>query len=345
MKRAVAAEAAKVTLSTAVLCLIAALAAALGLRTSLAADTELHTGESSAAQSSGTLSVPPDRDLEARLRDARARLERDAHEVAELSAQLGMRAMDGAMVMRTQGPNGPGAAFMVERLRRAVVGLQLDTASGTNGARVEEVSPGGPADDAGIRPGDVIVAVNGTPISGPDTARQALERLKRVAPNHSVNLRIVRDGKARRLQLTARPVFFYDVTTAGGPVPPLPPMSPDASARPGRVLAVAPFQGLPGFQAMSAETEGMVLATLTPTLGTYFGTDRGVLVIRAPRDDVFRLEDGDVIVSIGGREPRSGGHATRILSTYGPGEQLVLRIVRHRRPMTLEVTLPRSPPR
>jgi hypothetical protein len=52
---------------------------------------------------------------------------------------------------------------------------------------------------------------------------------------------------------------------------------------------------------------------LTPGLGEYFGTDAGLLVVRAPEGDDIDLRDGDVIPEIGGRIPQSVGHAMRIL--------------------------------
>ena len=71
--------------------------------------------------------------------------------------------------------------------------------------------------------------------------------------------------------------------------------------------------------------------TLTPQLGRYFGADKGVLVARAPEDAALGLQDGDVIVAIGGREPQDGRHAMRILRSYQPGEPVELRILRDRR--------------
>jgi S1-C subfamily serine protease len=84
----------------------------------------------------------------------------------------------------------------------------------------------------------------------------------------------------------------------------------------------------------------MELATLTPRLGSYFGTDKGVLVVRAPADGALKLEDGDVILSIDGREPTSGSHATRILSSYSEGERIALRVLRQHKTLQLEATLP-----
>jgi hypothetical protein len=84
----------------------------------------------------------------------------------------------------------------------------------------------------------------------------------------------------------------------------------------------------------------MELATLTPQLGRYFGSDKGVLVVRAPVDGALKLEDGDVILAIDGREPLNGSHATRILASYQPGEKLTLRIMRLHKTLDVETTLP-----
>ena len=89
----------------------------------------------------------------------------------------------------------------------------------------------------------------------------------------------------------------------------------------------------------------MELATLTPRLGSYFGSDKGVLVVRAPADGALKLEDGDVILAIDGREPSSGSHATRILSSYQPGEKMTLRILRQHKTLQLEARCRRDPER
>jgi len=86
----------------------------------------------------------------------------------------------------------------------------------------------------------------------------------------------------------------------------------------------------------------MELATLTPRLGSYFGSEQGVLVVRAPPDGAVKLEDGDVILAIDGRQPTSGSHATRILSSYQPGEKFTLRIIRQHKTLEVDATLPRT---
>ena len=47
---------------------------------------------------------------------------------------------------------------------------------GAQGVVVEQV--GGPAARAGLRPGDVITAVNGTPVKSPDDLRRQVEKAK-----------------------------------------------------------------------------------------------------------------------------------------------------------------------
>ena len=80
--------------------------------------------------------------------------------------------------------------------------------------------------------------------------------------------------------------------------------------------------------------------SLTPELGEYFGTEEGLLVIRKPRDASLKLQEGDVILAIGGRSPTSPEHAMRILRSYEPGEQLDMQIIRKGRRETLAVALP-----
>jgi len=86
----------------------------------------------------------------------------------------------------------------------------------------------------------------------------------------------------------------------------------------------------------------MELVTLTPKLGSYFGTDKGVLVVRVPEKSELKLEEGDVIVNIDGRVPQNGAHAMRILRSYQSGEKLAINVLRNRKPVKLDVTVPKG---
>ena len=86
-------------------------------------------------------------------------------------------------------------------------------------------------------------------------------------------------------------------------------------------------------------TGNMELTALTPRLGRYFGTDHGILVVRAPTHGVLNLEDGDVILSIGGRTPVSSSQAIRILTSYDPGEKIRLVVLREHRRVEITTTM------
>jgi len=85
------------------------------------------------------------------------------------------------------------------------------------------------------------------------------------------------------------------------------------------------------------------LVPLTPKLGQYFGTEKGLLVVRAPADSRLKLEDGDVIVDIDGRTPANPTHAFRILGSYQAGEQLKLNVLRQKKRVSFEITIPDEP--
>ncbi len=261
-----------------------------------------------------TASATPGADLEAQLAAARQKLEAAARDVAQLSSQLGQSAMARVQSLRT----------------RAVLGIQLQVEpSGTEqGATIIGVSPGGPAADAGVAAGDVIVALNGAPITGPNAGRDVVERMAMIKPESKVVLKVLRAGKPKEFQVTPRANvadFFPGFNGPGGFSAPWRPIE----MRPG------------GPEGVGAIFEGMELADLSPALGAYFGTTQGVLVIRVPHDGEFlKLQDGDVILSIDGRVPENGSHAARILRSYQSGEKIHLKVMRQKNTLELEATLP-----
>jgi putative serine protease PepD len=89
-----------------------------------------------------------------------------------------------------------------ETIRRAYLGVS--TAEANGGALVREATAGGPAARAGLRTGDLIVAVGGERIAGPDDVAAAIQDRE---PGESVDVEVRRDGELRTLevQLTARP--------------------------------------------------------------------------------------------------------------------------------------------
>lgn len=101
---------------------------------------------------------------------------------------------------QAQGPKlGVALAPITREARRA-----LDLSGGQKGAVIVEVAGGSPAEEAGLRPGDVIVAVGQVAVSDPEQASKAIR--DGLAKSSSIALRIVREGHS----------IFVAVDTARG---------------------------------------------------------------------------------------------------------------------------------
>lgn len=272
-------------------------------------------------------------ELEAKLAAARLRLEAAAREVAELSGELTGPIMQDFFVMR--------------REPRAIIGVGIDVErESKDGVPVQSVTPGGPAGDAGIKAGDVITSIDGKSL-GRDSSAQAasalVQHMREVKPGDKVKVEYRRDGKTLKAELVAETPNIKSFRFAG-PGPDRMFNVPVAPGAPGAMVAPMPpmaftraFRGFGGHGLLDME-----LITLTPKLGQYFGTDKGVLVVRPPSDSELKLEEGDVIVDIDGRAPQNGAHALRILRSYQPGEKVAVNVLRNRKTVKVPYTLPKG---
>ncbi|HUE97203.1 MAG TPA: PDZ domain-containing protein, partial [Longimicrobiaceae bacterium] len=75
------------------------------------------------------------------------------------------------------------------------------------------------------------------------------------------------------------------------------------------------------------------LVRVGPELGSYFGTERGVLVATVREESALGLQAGDVILEIGDRTVEDPARVRSILSTYGDDESVTFRIMRDGRAM------------
>lgn len=71
---------------------------------------------------------------------------------------------------------------------------RLDVPNGMNGAVVQGVQPGSPAEAAGLQPGDVIVGVGTQPVNSPAEAAKAMHDALG-GGDHALALRVVRNGQ------------------------------------------------------------------------------------------------------------------------------------------------------
>ena len=77
---------------------------------------------------------------------------------------------------------------------------QLDLPDEAHGAVVAQVKPGSPAEQAGLRAGDVVVGVGQATVSGPRDAADAIRTAAR--SNQPLALRIIRDGQPAFVAVT-----------------------------------------------------------------------------------------------------------------------------------------------
>lgn len=263
-----------------------------------------------------------DADIERRLEEARERLEEASREVAELSAQLAGDAVGAVRAFNFDG-------------RRALIGINMDDPpDDRDGVMIAGVTPGGPAEKAGLRSGDIIVSLNGTQLTrddGGSPQRKILRLMRDVDPGEEITLEYERDGRRETARVITEEMGPTSFAFALGDL-----MS-------GGDIEID-MQHFP-FARFNARWGDMEMVTLTSGLGEYFGTDSGILIVRAPKDPDIPLQDGDVIQRIDGRTPSSPSHALRILRSYQGGEKLSIDIVRKQRPMTLDIELSDREPR
>ena len=259
-------------------------------------------------------------ELEQKLEAAQKRLDAAAREVADLSMSLSDHVVPHIGVMAAMRP------------QRAMLGINLGPRGDKgpdDGVAIASVSPGGAAAEAGLKADDVILELNGKSLKrdGEESPREKLlAEMLDVEPGDKVSVRYRRGGKVSSVSVVAEAPAHRLFT---------------------RSMPFAAHTGshLPHFAFMRADGVfgSAELAPMTPKLGQYFGTDTGLLVIRAPEDARLKLEEGDVIMDIDGRTPKSASHALRILGSYQPGEKLKLNVLRARKRMTFDVTVPEDP--
>lgn len=265
------------------------------------------------------------------------------------------------------------------------------TVFGSRGSRDEGLvivglHRGGPAESAGIRPGDRIVAVNGQRLDEPvgdeepldPRARPGSRQLARLmvllgnlAVGEPVELEIERDGELATFSVTPellasaedlqeppgmsffsvdsitldsvsqrfraimddmgtiglrRPGFDFDVRW-------VPPMTEVAglgvdrdfplNLTPRMNRSVVVF-GADEWRDRFADFGGNMVEVvqLNAELGSYFGTEEGVLVLDVAGASTLGLRPGDVVVKIGGRQVDDVSDMRRILDSYEDDEKV-----------------------
>jgi len=264
-------------------------------------------------------------EMEEKLAAAEARMAEAAREIAEITSERlpQIREIEQRFVIY----NKPRLGVTIE---------SSDEAGPVEGVGIDGVTPGSAAADAGLRPGDIITAVNGESLkadSGKEANMRLLDFMNGVEEGDVLAVSYLRDGKSGSVEVEPRVVpldeQFWVQRVPGAPHGPNAPQAP---------VVVEKFDF--AFPWAGTGLGNLELVELNEGLGRYFGTDTGLLVVSAPKSEAFKLQDGDVIQSIDGREPKDVRHAMRILNSYQAGEKLKLGIMRDKKKLTLDVEIP-----
>jgi serine protease Do len=210
--------------------------------------------------------------------------------------------------------------------------IKLGEARGVEVLSVEDESP---AEQAGLKTGDVLLSYNGENIVG----AQQLGRLVSETPRgRKVKIQYWRDGKAA----------IVTATTTTAHVMPFPGISP-GDLRDLRDMSEWPKLGV------SIPTTTMVWKTplfgiecesLDSQLAEFFGVKRGVLIRSVSKDSPAGeagLRAGDVVTQIGDH-PVTGPKdiASYVRSERRSAKPFSLEVTREHKPVTLKVTLAKN---
>lgn len=80
-----------------------------------------------------------------------------------------------------------------------IIGVQLDMEFTGDGARIAEITPGGPADEAGLEAGDTIIAVNDRPLVD---GTELVVTVRSQNPGDTVSLTVERGGQTLTIPVT-----------------------------------------------------------------------------------------------------------------------------------------------
>lgn len=195
------------------------------------------------------------------------------------------------------------------------------------GAEVVGVEENGPAEQAGIRTGDVLLSYNGENIVG----AQQLGRLVAETPQgRKVTVQYSRDGKVESAVVTTGAPRAANLNFPGGPG-----------------FEVPDFQNLTMLDIPNPmliwknSALGIEGESVDSQLARYFGVKRGVLIRSVEKGSPAEkagLKAGDVVTAIGDHEvsvPRDVSSFLR--SAHYPRKTIAVALTRDRKPITVQI--------
>lgn len=292
-----------------------------------------------------------------------ARMNALAGRMAALSAKLGDEA------------NASTLHYFADR-KRGMLGIAASAED--HGLHVNAVTPGGPAERAGLKAGDTITTVDGKPVGSFDAASETA--LRTVEAGKPVKLGITRDGKTLHVDVTPErmqpgdwqatvraaqraaeqatasiqsPEFQQNIQQSIDSAMKSASAALDratiaresaAAAREGataaREAAVKAREHAHQWVLFTSPWWGLNLTPLNPDLGRYFGTDKGVLVLSRSDEQFPELQPGDVITGIDGKPVAQSEDVQRALRGATGEQQVRMAVRRHGKTLALNMKVP-----
>ncbi|HUI53666.1 MAG TPA: Do family serine endopeptidase [Bryobacteraceae bacterium] len=205
----------------------------------------------------------------------------------------------------------------------------LKASGASEGVFVQTVTPGGPSDKAGLKAGDVIVAINGKPIH---EGEQLIGMVTATRVGDTLDIAVLRDGKRSNYKVVV-----------------------------GNLAQIFPEEFGGGNQEEQNKSDGtavsfgMTIVPLTERQRETMGlNEKGGVLVNDVEPNSFaedvRLARGDVILSINRQPVNSVEDVKKIQSSLKPGEPVMFRVLRRSGPRStdwtstfLAGTLPNSP--
>lgn len=275
------------------------------------------------------------REAARQLREAERQMREAAREIEKLTQENVTREIARRMVVFGDHPR-------IGVILRSEARPQIDVI----GAEIQGLTPGGPAEEAGIKTGDIVVKVNGKVLTTPFVevsvdrdesapAARLREYVTSLADGDTVVLDVKRGNEIKTFNVTAR--------RTGGPLVKVW-TGRDGSFDLDLDLKLDRLRDLKGHATfLMGDWLGLELVTIDSDLGEYFGATEGVLLLRTPKDESLQLKAGDVIQRIGDRAVRSPSQTMRALRALEPGDTVRIEVVRRQQPLTLQGVVPESP--
>jgi len=291
-----------------------------------------------------------------RMAALQARMNALASRMAALSAKIGDEA------------NASTLRYFADS-RRGMLGMAVHSTD--DSFHVDAVTPGGPAERAGLKAGDTITAVNGKALSRNNAS--TLTGLSDLPAGKPARLAVSRDGKTLHVDVTPErlqpedwratvraaeraadqavasvqsPEFQKHIQQSIDEAMKNASAAIDSaaiareSASAAREAAIEAGENSRHWFVSMSPWWGLNLAPLNPDLGGYFGTDKGVLVLSRSDKQFPELQPGDVITDIGGKSMAQPEDVQRALRGAGDDKNVRIAVRRHGKALNFAMKVP-----